>query len=84
MIILDITGFISEVKKGNGVFLDVPKKIEKALWKDLIEMGFVPGSGDNLNDFLLRCTQIEGGRPFIFIIDEWDAVIREAKGDLVA
>ncbi|MBQ7486803.1 MAG: AAA family ATPase [Clostridia bacterium] len=84
VIMLDITGFISEVKKGNGVFLDVPKMIEKALWKDLIEMGFVPGSGDNLNDFLLRCTQIEGGRPFIFIIDEWDAVIREAKGDLVA
>lgn len=39
VIMLDITGFISEVKKENGVFLDVPKMIEKALWKDLTEMG---------------------------------------------
>ena len=58
--------------------------IKNALWKDLVESGFVPKEGDTLNDFLLRCAESEGGKPFIFIIDEWDAMIREAMDDEVA
>ena len=84
VICLDITGFLSEVKKRQGTFLEVPEMIEKALWNDLTEGGFRPKEGDTLNDFLLRCVETENGKPFIFIIDEWDAMIREAKKDPVA
>lgn len=81
VICLDITGFTSDVRKRHGSFLEVPGLIEKAIWNDLVETGFTPREGTNLNDFLLRCVETEGGKPFIFIIDEWDAVIREAMND---
>ncbi len=81
VICLDITGFTS-VAKHSGISLqEVPGMIKNALWKDLVECGFVPKEGDNLNDFLLRCVESDKGKPFIFIIDEWDAVIREAGDD---
>lgn len=84
VICLDITGFISAVKKRNGNLRDVPILIEYALWKDLVEMGFKPNEGDTLNDFLVRCVDYSDGRQFVFIIDEWDAMIREAKNDEAA
>ena len=40
-------------------------------------------SGNNLTNSLVRCVDWTGRR-FIFIIDEWDALIREAKNDAVA
>lgn len=84
VICLDISGFISSVKAGLGSYRDVPGMINRAVWKDLIEQGFVPDEGDDLNDFLLRCVNVPDGKPFVFIIDEWDALIREAKNDDVA
>lgn len=84
VICLDITGFISAAKDSGVSLREVPGMIKNALWKDLVESGFVPKEGDTLNDFLLRCAESEGGKPFIFIIDEWDAMIREAMDDEVA
>ena len=84
VICLDITGFISSAKDSGISLREVPGMVKKALWKDLVESGFVPKEGDTLNDFLLRCAESEGGKPFIFIIDEWDAMIREAMDDEVA
>ena len=84
VICLDITSFTSDVKKRHASFLEVPEMIEKALWKDLVENGFVPKVNDALNDFLLRCVASDNGRPIIFIIDEWDAMIREAKNEPAA
>ena len=81
VIFLDISGFVSEVKKNEGSLRVVPARIEQALWKDLLESGFNPEPGDTLNDFLLRIVSGPDGKPFIFIIDEWDAMIREAKDD---
>ena len=82
VIVLDITGFISGARQ-NGVSLrEVPAMIKKAVWKDLVEEGFVPFEGDTVIDFLARCA--ENSRKFIFIIDEWDAMIREAKEDAAA
>ena len=81
---LDITGFVSDAKKKAESLRDIPSKIEKALWKDLVEMGYRPEHDDTLNDFLLRIVDLPEGKPFIFIIDEWDAVIREAKDDTEA
>ena len=84
VICIDVTSFTSDVKKRKGTMQDVPVLIEQAIRKDLIEAGFKPAEGDSLNDFLIRCTEQPAGRKFIFIIDEWDAVIREAREDTVA
>lgn len=81
VICLDISGFISVIKEENSSLKDVPGNIKKAIWKDLLEAGFSPNKDDSLNDFLLRCCKEENGKKFIFIIDEWDAMIREAKDD---
>ena len=84
VICLDITGFTSAAKAAGTSLREVPSMIETALRKDLVENHFVPKAGDTLNDFMLRCVKKEGGKPFIFIIDEWDAMIREAKDDPIA
>lgn len=84
VICLDISGFISDAKKSNLALKDVPIKIEQAVWKDLVEAGYVPAPQDSLNDFLIRCVDESDGKQFIFIIDEWDALIREAKDDEIA
>ncbi len=83
-IVLDVSGFISDVKKRNASLRDVPRLIEQAIWKDLVELGFAPREGDSLNDFLYRCVEAQDGKRFVFIIDEWDAMIREAKNDAAA
>ena len=84
VIYLDISGFVSEVKEENGSLREIPARIKKAIWKDLVESGFVPRENDSLNDFLLRCFHQLSGKPFVFIIDEWDSLIREAKDDTTA
>ena len=84
VICLDISSFVSSCKKRGGSLREVPQEIERALWKDLCESGFVPSEGDDLNDFLIRCVQQSEENRFIFIIDEWDALIREAKNDETA
>lgn len=82
VIYLDISGFISEIRSSGQTSLSgIPEMIKTAIWKDLNESGFIPGEDDTLNDYLLRCVRESEGRQFIFIIDEWDAVIREAKND---
>lgn len=84
VIYLEITSFISEARRNGIPLVEVPSMIERAIWKDLMENGFRPAEGDKLSDFLIRCVEGKDGRKFIFIIDEWDAVIREAKDDPVA
>ena len=81
VICLDISGFVSEAKKHDDSLKSIPVRIEQALRKDLLESGFKPENGDTLNDFLIRIVSQPDGKPFIFIIDEWDAVIREAGND---
>ena len=82
VICLDITSFISGARLAGISLREVPTMIKRAIWKDLSESGFTPFENDTLSDFLVRCA--EGGRKFIFIIDEWDAMIREAKDDETA
>lgn len=84
VIYLEITSFISRARQEGVSLREVPEMIKKAVWKDLVEGGFHFKEGDTLNDFLVRCTELPDGRKFIFIIDEWDAVIREAKDDPAA
>ena len=84
VICFDVTTFISAAKTDQRSLREIPEMIKKALWKDLIEEGFTPEEGDELNDFMIRCIGQSGGKQFVFIIDEWDAIIREARDDEVA
>lgn len=81
VIYLDITAFTSELQTGDHSLRDVPVMIQEALQKDLKNSGFPVCDGESLNNNLLRCVEEPDGKPFVFIIDEWDAVIREAKDD---
>ena len=80
VISLDITTFLS-IAGRKGVFLkDVPNLIVDSIQAELAELYPECASGNNLTDNLVRCAD-RTGRKFIFIIDEWDALIREAKND---
>ena len=54
--------------------------IVAALQKELIEQYKYLRTDMSLTEFLLRCVK-DSDRKFVFIIDEWDALIREAKND---
>ena len=75
---LDITGFISEAKRRRTSLADVPNDIVNAIHKELKNMVPNLAEGESLTEDLIRCVE-ERGRKFVFIIDEWDALIREAK-----
>lgn len=79
VICLDITGFISEAKRKQESLRLVPDRIVDAIHDELD----ISENGKSLNDSLIRFVH-ETGRPIVFIIDEWDAMIREAKDDEVA
>ncbi|MCI8674899.1 MAG: AAA family ATPase [Lachnospiraceae bacterium] len=81
VISLDITGFISEAKRQRKSMADVPENIVNAVHKELKELYPQLTFGENLMEDMIRCAD-ETGREFVFIIDEWDALIREAKGDV--
>ncbi len=80
VISLDITSFISEAKRRRMPLADVPNRIVAAVHEELRKM--VPGlaAGESFTADILHCVD-ETGRKFVFIIDEWDALIREAKND---
>lgn len=77
---LDITGFISEAKRRQIPLSDVPNEIVNAVHKELRDMVPEISVGERLTDDLIRCVE-KTGRKFVFVIDEWDALIREAKND---
>lgn len=78
---LDITGFISEARRVNESLSKVPGEIISAIKKDLILLNPELSTDQKLEDCLTACVDMNGGKQFIFIIDEWDAMIREAKDD---
>ncbi len=80
VVYLDITGFLSEAKRQRRPMADVPEKIVNAVHKELKNLHPELAPGETLMEDMIRCVE-ETGRKFIFIIDEWDALIREAKGN---
>ena len=81
VICLDISSFVSEAKATQKPLIEVPKMIIEALLDDLrLEYPDLP-ERKTLNDELLACVELVSGKPFVFVIDEWDAMIREAKDD---
>lgn len=81
VIYLEMTSFISEVRTLRRPLIEVPEMIMEAVHDDLLRLyPDMPGLR-TVNDELLYCAEKPGGKPFVFIIDEWDAIIREAKDD---
>ncbi|MBO6207698.1 MAG: AAA family ATPase [Lachnospiraceae bacterium] len=77
---LDISGFISSAKSSEKPIRNVPKDIDKALLQEVRSVCSELKEKNNLNECLLelvRSTQTK----IVFIIDEWDSMIREAKDD---
>ena len=73
VIYLDLTSFIAD--RSDDIIVD---KMDVALRADIGKAyPDIPGEeGDRLMDYLLRVVEVTV-QPFIFIIDEWDAICRE-------
>ena len=81
VICLDVSSFVSEARATQRPLVEVPRMIMEALGEDLRhEYPQIP-EDKTLNEGLLACVSLPEGRPFVFIIDEWDAMIREAKDE---
>lgn len=76
---LDITSFVSDAVRMDIPLSDVPNMIADAVYRELTE-GYPELAGKNLTDAMIGCVE-KSGKGFVFIIDEWDALIREAKSD---
>lgn len=81
VIYLDISSFISEARATQKSLAEVPRRIMEALRDDLRLVHPELPERKTVNDELLSLIDLPDGRPFIFVIDEWDAMIREAKDD---
>jgi len=77
---LDITSFISEAKRRRMSIADVPNAIVDAVHRELKVISPELAEEGSFMEDMIHCVE-ETGRKFIFIIDEWDAMIREAKDD---
>ena len=80
VISIDVSGFVSIVKKQNNAIGSVPGLIEGKIYEELISLNPELGTKKSLSDGLIQCVE-KTGRQFVFVIDEWDAPIREAKED---
>ncbi len=80
VIYMEMTSFISDANVAGIPLYQLPSLIEKALLSDLDEM-YPSLKGDSFRDKLISLVEKKGEKQFIFIIDEWDAPIREAKKD---
>ena len=81
VICLDISGFISFAKREKIKLVDVPSIIASSIKKEIVAMDSEAPEDKSLEDCLIHSAERPDGRPFVFIIDEWDALIREAKDD---
>ena len=83
VIAIDVAGIISETIYKNEAIKDIPEKLSELIRKELIEYCPDIKNRDSIISCFIECAEITG-RKFVFVIDEWDAVIREAKNDEAA
>lgn len=79
VISLDITGFISSVRASGMSVSYVVRNIQDALKKELLE-AYPDASGESTGALLSSVSRLYGDR-FFFVIDEWDALFRDAATD---
>ena len=77
---LDVTSFISEARKEGVSLREVPARISAAVQNDVLSQYTELDGGSTLNDTLISLVQ-NTGKKIIYIIDEWDSMIRETSGD---
>lgn len=80
---LDVTTFLSAAQRKGILLKEVPDMIVNRLLAELEEIYPDCAGGRGFTDRLVRCVE-KTGRKFVFVIDEWDVLIREAKEDAVA
>ena len=80
VISIDVAGFVSIVKKQHKAIGNVPELIERRIHEELISLYPELEAKNSLTDCLIRCVE-KTGKQFVFVIDEWDSPIREAKED---
>lgn len=81
VISFDVTGFISDVKSRKGSISDVPKLIMDGIRNDIITEYSELSDVSDFTTCLMEYVRLTG-RKIIFIIDEWDSIIREVKNDI--
>ena len=79
VIYLDITWFVSNMA-GTGRIKNIVKEIQKTIISEINEVYPQIERQDTLPRMLLKTAQ-ETGNKFIIIIDEWDALFREAADE---
>ncbi|MBQ6504029.1 MAG: AAA family ATPase [Flexilinea sp.] len=78
VISLDISGFVSDAKMLGISMKEIPALISKKVLADVISIHPDLTGHTSLNDCILALVR-KTRTKVVFIIDEWDAVIREAK-----
>ena len=81
VISLDITGFISSANRVGISLREIPGMIADAIKEEVMALDADLPTDMDLEAILTAYVDKKGNKPFIFIIDEWDAMIREAKED---
>lgn len=84
VICLEITSFISNARRQGISLREVPNMIAAAVQKELKSAFSCQTEGQSLTESLVRIAEELNGKKFVFIIDEWDALMREGKDDAVA
>ena len=83
VICIDIAGAISELKQQRRSVSELSSVIAAGVRADLVASDASLMSMENVSD-CLKAYAGKSGRKFVFVIDEWDAVFREAKNDTAA
>lgn len=81
VICFDVTTFIHLAQQKNIALRDIPNLICDEIHKELSDLDPAWNPTESVETSLMRCVEAPDGKPFVFIIDEWDALIREAKND---
>ena len=80
VISIDVSSFVSIAKKQHNAIGSLPLLIEGKIYEELVSLYPELGTKSSLSDCLIQCVE-KTDRQFVFVIDEWDAPIRETKGD---
>lgn len=80
VIYLDIAGFISDLKRRNENITDIANEMTESIRKEIIDEYPALSKTGKISEILIQYVTLTE-KKIIFIIDEWDAVIREAKND---
>ncbi len=80
VISLDVTSFVSEAEVEGTPLCEVPARISLAVRREAAELCPACGEKETATEALIALANATGSK-VVFIIDEWDALIREATHD---